>query len=327
MRNTTKLFPVLLLGSVLSGCSLAGVGDSFGGNYADAQQGQYWGAPSNCGQAQPQPQVQSYPACGAAQNAVPNQAYGTFASQGYEAPSTYNAQPAYSAQPAYNAQAAYGTQAPYAAQPAYNAQPTYSAQSAYGVQPAYQGQNPYYAQQGYAQNNVAPAAYVSPRAGVSNGLRQSYTYGTLGATLYDVDSDLYGIQGRLGWQSKSIFGAEVEGSFGVNDDDESVLLGSGPANISRSVDTQIAAFGLLRYPVANKINLLTRVGYHETETEVDIEDGTNVVENSAKTDGLAYGIGAEYAFSPKTSVRADYTRYDLNGPDADAISLAIARKF
>jgi opacity protein-like surface antigen len=42
---------------------------------------------------------------------------------------------------------------------------------------------------------------------------------------------------------------------------------------------------------------------------------------------LAYGLGVEYALNPQTSVRADYTRYDFDGPEADALSLAIARKF
>jgi len=163
----------------------------------------------------------------------------------------------------------------------------------------FQGQPVYNGQQGYA-----PASYVNPRSNPSKGLRQSYTYGTLGATLYEVDSDNFGIQGRLGWQSKNIFGAEIEGSFGVNDESDTVDLG-----------------------VSNRFNVFSRVGYHNTEIDVEVDDGTTVTEDTISTDGIAYGIGAEYAFDPKTSIRADYTRYDLDGPDADAISLAIARKF
>ena len=149
----------------------------------------------------------------------------------------------------------------------------------------------------------------------------------MGATLYDVDSEAFGIQGRLGWQSKSFFGAEIEGSFGVNGDSDTIDLGTGPFDIETDIDTQIAAFAVARLPVSNRFSVLSRVGYHNTEIDAELDDGVTVLEDSTSTDGIAYGIGAEYAFDPKTSIRADYTRYDFDGPDADALSLAIARKF
>ena len=235
------------------------------------------------------------------------------------------------------AQSGHVTQ-PHAAQ-TYGVQP-YTGQtvaaSAYAAAPALtygaqlQGTQPYLetAQNFPAYQNAGYApAYVSPQPRPAAGLRQAYTYGTLGATLYDVDSDIYGIQGRLGWQSKTIFGVEAEGSFGLNDDEATVDFGTGPVLAESGVDTQFAVFGVARFPVSNRFNVLGRVGYHETEFEAEFDDGTTVLEQDFSTDGLAYGLGVEYALNPQTSVRADYTRYDFDGPEADALSLAIARKF
>ena len=295
MRNTTKLLPVLLLGSALGGCSMAGTGDFLADEYAHMQQKQmphYWGAPASC---EPQQLQLQQPACGGAYSSAQNQV----ANYPY-------------AQQVPTAQA-YG-------QPQQN-------YHGYTTQPTYQGQPVYQGQQGYAQNTYGPAPYVNSRGGSSRGLRQSYTYGTLGATLYDVDTDLFGIQGRLGWQSKGLFGAEVEGSFGVSDDDNFVDFGGGFIEAETEIDTQIAAFAVARYPISNRFNVLGRVGYHNTEFDAELDDGVTVVEQDFSTDGIAYGVGVEYAFDPKTSVRADYTRYDFDGPDADALSLAVSRKF
>lgn len=283
---------------------MGGMNDFYGDDFGhQAQNGQYWSQNASCEAQYARPQYAqpeyTQNACGTsysvAQNGHVTQPY---AAQSV-APSPYAAAPT----PSYASQL-HGTQ-PYLENTA--------------SYPAYQ------AQQGF-QGEYAPA-YVSPQPHASKGLRQAYTYGTLGATLYDVDSDLYGIQGRLGWQSDSIFGVEVEGSYGFNEDDATVDFGAGPVAAESGVETQIAGFGVLRYPVSNRLNVLTRVGYHSTEFEAEFDDGTTVLEQDFSTDGIAYGVGVEYALSHNTAVRADYTRYDLDGPEADALSLAIARKF
>ena len=301
MQNYAKLLPVLLLGSALSGCSMAGFGDGFGGDFGQqAQQGQYWGSTPSCDNQLNTNVVNtnscqgSYPV---AQSNVVTQPYGGQVYGGQVvAPSSYAA--SQTVAPAYGAQ-------------------SYVAQGQNF--PALQGQ------QGF-QGGFAPA-FVGPQSGASNGLRQAYTYGTLGGILYDVDSDLFGIQGRLGWQSKSLFGAEVEGSLGVSNDNGFVDFGAGFVEAEQGIDTQIAAFAVLRSPISNRLNVLTRVGYHNTEFDAELDDGVTVIEQDFSTDGLAYGIGVEYALNPNTSVRADYTRYDFDGPEADSLSLAIARKF
>jgi outer membrane autotransporter protein len=93
------------------------------------------------------------------------------------------------------------------------------------------------------------------------------------------------------------------------------------------VDTQIAGFGVARLPVSDRLNVLGRVGYHKTDFSGEVTDGVTPTDLDFSTDGIAYGAGVEYAVGQRTSVRADYTRYDFDGAEADAVSLAIARKF
>ena len=314
MKNTIKLLPVLLLGSTLGGCSLLGLGG----------QESNWASSTYCAPQQAQTQVQSCDSTyAAAQSQAPAYSYSaptaTPAAQTY-GQTTQASYQAYTAPQVQPTQQAYQS---YTAPQVQQTQPGY-----YQGQQAYQAQATYPVQSSYAQNAyAAPSAYVDPRFGSSKSLRQSYTYGTLGATLYDVDSDVYGVQGRVGWQSSNYYGAEVEGSFGINDDDDTFDFGAGPVATKTGVDTQIAAFAVGRYPVTDKFNVLGRVGYHNTEFDTEFDDGTTVLEDDFSEDGIAYGVGAEYAFDPKTALRLDYTRYSYDGPDGDSLALAVARKF
>ena len=168
--------------------------------------------------------------------------------------------------------------------------------------------------------------YRGPYTGPTNGtqrrpsLRGSYGpsyYGNIGGIMYDVDDDIFGIVGRLGVQ-KDWYGAEVEGSFGVNDDD----IGGG---IDAEVDHSLAAFAVGRLPVGKRFNALARVGYHTTQ--IGVSD--NIGSASDDFDGIAYGAGLEYDFDNVNGVRFDYTRYDLNdgAGTADSLAATYLRRF
>ena len=175
----------------------------------------------------------------------------------------------------------------------------------------------------YGNPVPAPTSQTGPYRGPNTGpanrsygapsLRGSYGpsyYGNIGGIMYDVDDDLFGIVGRLGVQ-KSWYGAEVEGSFGVNDDD----IGGG---IDAEVDHSLAAFAVGRVPINRRFGALARVGYHTTQ----IGASNNTGSTSDDFDGIAYGAGLEYDFDNVNGLRFDYTRYDLNGGAGTADSLA-----
>ncbi len=169
---------------------------------------------------------------------------------------------------------------------------------------------------GYGHSPQLRGAYGNPG-------RSGYRYGNLGVVNYDKDSNVYGLQGRLGYQSSGILGAEVEGSFGVSDDKETV----GAITAQAGIDYSVGAFALAKVPIVNGLSVHGRGGYHITEASIEIDDGVDVVKASDDADGFAYGVGAEYAFSPRSAIRLDYTRYEGEGDDLEAISLGYSRKF
>jgi hypothetical protein len=160
------------------------------------------------------------------------------------------------------------------------------------------------AQGGY--NGPANTTYVTPSLRGSYG--PSY-YGNIGAVMYDVDDEVFGLVGRLGVQ-KEWYGAEVEGSVGVIDED----IGG----VDLGVDYSLAAFGVGRLPVGERFNALARIGY--------AGDGVTVSANE-DFDGIAYGAGLEYDLNAVSGLRFDYTRYDLGEATSDTLAATYLRRF
>ena len=171
---------------------------------------------------------------------------------------------------------------------------------------------------GAPQTVTAPrAAYGSAVPGALAGLRgtsiprNSYTYGELGGVAYDPFNETYGIQGRVGYQSANFWGVEAEGSYGLSDRTEAAVIDDGinppvPVTVDVGVDYSLAGFGRVAYPVSPRLNLVGRVGYHTTELVGEAAG----VEVDVNVDGVAYGGGVEYALSPRSALRLDYTSYD-----------------
>ncbi len=184
-----------------------------------------------------------------------------------------------------------------------------------------------------AYGNPAPAptqGYGAPKLRGSYG--PSY-YGNIGGIMYDTDADLYGIIGRLGLQ-KNWYGAELEGSFGIADEDETVLVATPnggapiPVEVSAGIDHSLAAFAVGRMAVGNRINALGRVGYHTTKIGASGSNGGVSMGASESFDGVAYGVGVEYDLDAVNGLRFDYTRYELEeGSTSDALAATFLRRF
>ncbi len=210
---------------------------------------------------------------------------------------------------------------------------------------------------GYAPYQTAHASQPSPHAygthaygqvpqlrGLSDPYNEGgYKYGNLGGILYDFDSKKYGILGRIGYQSASILGAELEGSISLGaetkalEPDTAVMVGglTTPTNTPASTSTlttefanSIAAFGLARLPVSDRVSIHSRAGLHSTRFKAELDDGTQVLRQNETSIGIAYGIGMEYAVTPKNNIRLDYTVYKADpGGNADSLAVAFAHKF
>jgi len=173
-----------------------------------------------------------------------------------------------------------------------------------------------YNQGGYGQ--------VPELRGANGPAKRAYLYGTLGASMYDVDTDIFGVQGRVGYQTASIIGAELEGLTGLSKEKES----AGGLTARVGVDYTVGAFGVLRSNLTPRWSIHGRAGYHVTELSGELSDGvTSVDVDIEQQDGFAYGVGTEYALSQRDFIRADFTRYEQDFGTNDSVSIAYGRKF
>ena len=257
-----------------------------------------------------------------------------------------------------------------------------------GANYATQNYNQAYNQPGYSQSrwqSSQPTGYSTPSPnsygthayapvpqlrGLSNPHSpRGYKYGEVGGILYDFDSENFGIQGRIGYQSAVIVGAELEGSISLGADTEELsaeetaaIMGAtdvmmdttapatgttapaggttaptvGPVDATATASSStltteftnsIAAFGLARLPVSDRLSVHSRVGIHSTRFKSEIDDGAQVFRQNETSVGIAYGVGMNYALTPRNDIRLDYTVYDRSGQNADSLSAAFAYKF
>ena len=205
--------------------------------------------------------------------------------------------------------------------------------------------------QSYGTHAYGTHAYGPPPQlrGLSNPYSvRGYKYGNLGVILYDHDSENFGIQGRVGYQSAGIFGAELEGSISlgsetdeISADDLAAVAGftnpidptnptatPSPGTLTTEFTNSIAAFGVARLPISYNFSIHSRAGLHSTRFEAELNDGVNVLRQNETSVDIAYGLGMSYAFTPKNDIRLDYTVYENDaGGNADSLSVAVAHKF
>lgn len=164
--------------------------------------------------------------------------------------------------------------------------------------------------------------------------QRPHFYGSLGAIMYDVDDSAFGVQSRAGYQFHPILGAELEGSVGVIDSNESFTY-EDPNNPGTfytedaevGVDYSVGAFATARMPLTPRISAVGRAGYHMTTTKASFETGGLDVSITEDFDGLAYGAGLEYQVSATDAIRADYTRYEGDGLGLDSVAVGYLRRF
>lgn len=174
------------------------------------------------------------------------------------------------------------------------------------------------------KNLLAAAAALALLAGASAASAESY--GSIGYTRIDLEGVKLGAAtARVGTNLNPWFGVEGELALGIADD--SVVIGAGdpdfaPGTYAVDLKHQIGVYAVARAPLGEGFTVFGRVGYASSKAE--FTDPTGSVE--AKGDGIAYGVGAQYDFG-LNGIRADFTRYDVEIGDADAMSVSFVRKF
>ncbi len=151
---------------------------------------------------------------------------------------------------------------------------------------------------------------------------ESELYVTGGVSSFDLGSVTpSGGTIRGGWRWDEHFGAEIEGSFGLESDATDFL------NSNINIEGQVGAFLVGRLPINDKVSVFGRIGYARTEVEYDFSNNQYI----RTADGIASGIGAEYSFTDRFGIRGDLTHTDGGGGigvDAiDALSVSAVFKF
>jgi opacity protein-like surface antigen len=127
-------------------------------------------------------------------------------------------------------------------------------------------------------------------------------YAGAGYTQYEFDdAEVGGITARGGYNFTPNIGAEVEGTWGTDDDDGVEL------------DSAYGAYAVGRLPLGSSgFGVHGRVGYQTIEVSTPLGD--------LEDDGVSWGGGASWQATPGLGIRADYTRFE-GDEDADSISL------
>ena len=81
------------------------------------------------------------------------------------------------------------------------------------------------------------------------------------------------------------------------------------------------------FPMTERFDLLAGIGWHSYDLNPAGGDGLFDQIGDADSTDLFYGVGAQYNFANRVSIRAMYDRFEFDGPDADEVSLAVQYTF
>ena len=148
--------------------------------------------------------------------------------------------------------------------------------------------------------------------------QDSNTYVNIGVDA--VEFDAYTLSGKLGYKFTDMFAIEGQAAIGIIDNKETIQ----GIEAKAGVDSSFGAFGVLRIPTGEGLNLFGRAGYHFTQLSASAGN----VDLDVDTDGFAIGAGSEYSWDGVNGIRLEYTYLDGEGDGgSDVYSLSYVRNF
>ena len=134
------------------------------------------------------------------------------------------------------------------------------------------------------------------------------------------NADLDAIQGRLGYRFGPWVGVEAEVAAGLGSDTVGDV-----AKYKLRHQESLYAVGFA--PLTPKLDLLARVGYGYTRMKLSIAD--TAFSTSFGQESWNFGGGVQYLVDGKNGLRAEYTRQEFIGGDADSDnwSIGYVRRF
>lgn len=150
---------------------------------------------------------------------------------------------------------------------------------------------------------------------------------------------------RTGYAFTPYFSLEGEATFGIDDgefdfdadeddfdfddNDDGDLEDTLRVGGDLGLDYLAALYGRFTYPVSDRIDLSARAGYAFAEIDTSFDDinGEEITVAGSSEGGFAFGAGAGFDLTESSTIRADYTRYEFDGANADGLSVAYEYKF
>lgn len=170
-----------------------------------------------------------------------------------------------------------------------------------------------------------------------------YVGAKVGSTDIDVDVDGLnadrdiGYNLNVGYQFNKHFGLEVAYvDLGGHDldfgDIDEAVVDSLNVNSELSADGfDISLVGTL--PLSEAFDLYGKVGYFTWESDLNVSVSSSLIDESfsdtTSIDGndISFAVGAAYALTDELDVNLEFSRYDLDGADADFIGLGVKFSF
>lgn len=182
---------------------------------------------------------------------------------------------------------------------------------------------------------AAAAALLLLAAGAHAQMRPapmaSGWYGELGYTFLRIDagSDTArpgAIRGIIGYDFHPMLAFEGMLGGGVADDDTSTTVSGVPANLNVKAKSM---YGLWVKPKYNweQFEFFARLGWAHTKVEVESRT-VGVAGSTQSDDDFAYGIGANWRFSPAWYAGIDWMRYSgQSGHKVDGLTLGVGYRW
>ena len=125
---------------------------------------------------------------------------------------------------------------------------------------------------------------------------------------------------RGGAQFNQNWGVEMEGGFGLGTD----TIHPGGVAVTTKLNYQLDIYGVGYLPVAKNVDLVARVGYGRTDTNVS----GGGVSGTADDFGAAAGVGVRaFPGGGKNGFRVDYTHFFTNHLAGNTFGATYVRKF
>ncbi len=166
---------------------------------------------------------------------------------------------------------------------------------------------------------AASALAFTAVAATANAQDVGHAYGSIGVTGTDnhkTDTNLNGVNLRLGTKFTPHFGVEGEAAFGTNHD----TTAAGQYKLTN----KWGAYGVGYVPVSPSFDLIGRVGVSDTDLKAPAAAGK--LEQGTAFD---YGVGAQYHINSGYALRADVTKSEFNHDKGSSTttSLNLVKKF